>query len=185
MKINDQAIEANLKIEMEGKVYQHVYVTNMEDTFYCSLDFYTVKGGVVFVIEENKSLPYDSRGRYAGQYKLTASGDTLFDLKRECVYYGPFNEGASYKSTRATLTQKEVISALGLNTLGSVGMDGISVIKTIIEGIDDALSEFPLDYLYPHESRSRIHFIFNDISAKLRALSSAGKELLRNKGIKT
>lgn len=92
-------IEQSLRPQMEGKVYEHVWVTNMEDTFFCAKDYYTVKGGEVFFINDG----IEQR-----------SGDTLFNLKSESRYIGHYNPDKTYKGKRITLKQTEIKKALKL-----------------------------------------------------------------------
>lgn len=98
--IKDAEIEKHLAKELEGKVFEHVWVTNSEDTFFCAKDFYTVKDGQVYYIAKDGALQ--------------ASDDTLLSIKSECRKVGIYNPDKKYKATRNTLKQTELKKALKL-----------------------------------------------------------------------
>lgn len=98
--ITDTQIENALSKELEGKVFEHVYVTNSGDTFFCGKDFYTVKGGQVYLIGKDGVLQ--------------PSGDTLLSIKSECRYIGNYSPDKLYKGTRNSMKQSEIKKALKL-----------------------------------------------------------------------
>ena len=92
-------IEQSLRPQMEGKVYEHVWVTNMEDTFFCSKDYYTVKKGIVLLI--NDGIEQES-------------GDSLMNLNASARYVGRYSADKVYKGKRTTVKQSEIKKALKL-----------------------------------------------------------------------
>lgn len=98
--IRDAEIEKALSKELEGKVFEHVWVTNSEDTFFCAKDFYTVKGGQVYFIAKDG--------------ELQASDDTLLSIKSECRKVGTYSPDKQYKGKRTTMKQTELKKALKL-----------------------------------------------------------------------
>lgn len=98
--IKDAEIEKALSKELEGKVFEHVWVTNSGDTFFCAKDYYTVKDGKVFYIGKD------------GQ--LTPSKDTLLSIKSECRSVGSYKPDKQYKGKRITMKQTELKKALKL-----------------------------------------------------------------------
>jgi hypothetical protein len=98
--IIDAEIEKALSKELEGKVFEHVWVTNSEDTFFCAKDYYTVKGGKVYYIAKDGALQ--------------PSDDTLLSIKSECRKVGTYNPDKQYKGKRTTMSQTELKKALKL-----------------------------------------------------------------------
>jgi hypothetical protein len=92
-------IEKSLRPQMEGGVYEHVWFTNMEDTFFCAKDYYTVKNGVVLLINDGVEQK---------------SGDTLLDLKSSTRFVGRYSSDKVYKGKRATMKQSQIKKALKL-----------------------------------------------------------------------
>jgi hypothetical protein len=98
--IKDAEIEKHLANELEGKVFEHVWVTNSGDTFFCAKDYYTVKGGQVFFIAKDGALQ--------------PSDDTLLSIKSECRSVGNYTPERKYKGKRNTMKQVELKKALKL-----------------------------------------------------------------------
>lgn len=96
----DAEIEKALSIEFEGKVFEHVWITNSGDTFFCAKDYYTVKGGKVYFI--------------AKEGELQPSGDTLLTLKSDSRIIGNYKPDKKYAGKRTTMTQTEIKKALNL-----------------------------------------------------------------------
>jgi hypothetical protein len=100
MMITDIEIEVALSKELEGKVFEHVWVTNSENTFFCAKDYYTVKGGQVYFIAKDGALQ--------------GSGDSLLTLKTSSKVIGNYNPNKEYKGKRTSMTQSEIKKALKL-----------------------------------------------------------------------
>ena len=98
--ITDTEVETVLAKELEGKVFEHVWVTNSGETFFCAKDYYTVKGGHVFFIAKNG--------------ELQPSGDTLLTLKSESIIVGDYNADKKYSGKRTTMKHTEIKKALKL-----------------------------------------------------------------------
>jgi hypothetical protein len=97
--ITDTEIEIALAKEMEGRAYEHIWVNNMSDAFFVAKDFYTVKGGEVYMINDGI---------------LQRSGDTLLTLKSESRYIGKYNPNKVYKGKRGSMSQVEIKRRLKL-----------------------------------------------------------------------
>jgi hypothetical protein len=97
--ITDKEIETALAKEMEGRAYEHIRVSNMADTFFVANDFYTVKDGEVYMINDGI---------------LQRSGDNLLTLKSECRYVGKYNPAKVYKGKRGSMSQTEIKKRLKL-----------------------------------------------------------------------
>ena len=98
--IKNAEIEKALSKELEGKVFEYVWVTNTGDTFFCAKDYYTVKDGEVFFITKDG--------------ELQPSDDTLLSIKSECRSVGRYNPDKQYKGTRNSMSQSELKKALKL-----------------------------------------------------------------------
>jgi hypothetical protein len=98
--IKDTEIEKALSRELEGKVFEHVWVTNSGDTFFCAKDYYTVKSGQVYFIAKD------------GELQL--SGDTLLSLKSESRVIGKYNPVKQYIGKRISMRQLEIKKVLNL-----------------------------------------------------------------------
>lgn len=97
--ITDKEIETSLAKEMEGRVYEHIWVTNSSEIFFVSKDFYMVKNGEVYMINDGI---------------LQKSGDNLFTLKSESKYFGKYNPSRVYKGKRESMSQTEIKKRLKL-----------------------------------------------------------------------
>lgn len=98
--IKDAEIEKALSKELEGKVFEHIWICNNCDTFFCAKDYYTVKDGIVYFIAKDG--------------KLQPSGDTLLSIKSECRRIGTYNADKKYKGIRHSMTPSEIKKALKL-----------------------------------------------------------------------
>lgn len=98
--IKDAEIVKALSKELEGKALEHVWVSNMGDTFFCAKDYYTVKDGRVYFIAKDGVLQ--------------PSEDTLLSVKSECRIIGNYNPNRQYKGKRTTMNQAAIKKALKL-----------------------------------------------------------------------
>lgn len=78
----DSQTELLLKKKYEGKLFVHIYLLHYSKTFVVNKDYYTVKDGLVYILEKGK---------------LTPSKDTLFDLSLDCIMVGKYNPNKTYK----------------------------------------------------------------------------------------
>lgn len=88
----DNEIEQFLNKRCEGKLFIHIYLVYFSKTYSVIKDFYTVKNGKVYVLENEKE---------------TLSKDTLFDLTKDCVMVGKYNPNRKYKRIIKEYTYSE------------------------------------------------------------------------------
>lgn len=91
-------IEKHLASKMEGKVYEHIYVTKMFGKFWAVKEWYTVKNGKVYLVNNGALEP---------------SGDSLETLKNDCLLFGKYTAGAPYTPLKIELTAKQLKSKFG------------------------------------------------------------------------
>lgn len=93
--------EKHLAKEMEGGLFIHTYVLKILDKYWACTDYYTVKNGKVYLVN-NKTFQ--------------ASGDTLEKLNNDCYRIGRYDPGAAYKQLRNEFTHAQLLKRLGLST---------------------------------------------------------------------
>lgn len=84
LKNNMGLLTPNTRVERfslqqaEGNLFVHRHFFDMaSQTFWYTQDYYTVKNGVVMIVEEGG--------------KLTKSGDSAFQLQSDCQLLGPYD----------------------------------------------------------------------------------------------
>lgn len=92
-------IERHLEKEMEGKMYEHIWIMYAFGSYFITKNYYFVKGGVVYEISENRELP---------------TGDTLFNTQKDCYCIGKRNSRRNYKTKSYSCTPKELNAKLKL-----------------------------------------------------------------------
>lgn len=89
-----------LKTELEGGLYVNIFIHGgPSDIWFARRDYYTVKGGLVYMIEGKK---------------LHRSGDDLEKLKVECMRVGKYDQRKLYYSKTTDLTYAQIKKALSL-----------------------------------------------------------------------
>ena len=92
-------IEDILKPKLDGKLFIVISLfTNGKGYLVCK-DYYTALDGIVYSINEKE---------------LTESGDTLFDLQKDCICVGDYNESEIYTSTSKQIDLFDLIKINGL-----------------------------------------------------------------------
>lgn len=76
----------------EGKLFEHIYLLHYGDLFTLCTDYYTVKEGLV-VLVNNNSFQY--------------SGDKLEILSNDCIEIGRYSPDCAYPMKRKQYTHKE------------------------------------------------------------------------------
>lgn len=97
MKITEY--ESKLSAEMEGKIYEHIWMTYAFGSYMVSKDYYLVENGTIYSFNEGKKQP---------------SGDTLENLMTQCKCIGEYKEGKPYQRKIATYTPEEIKKILNL-----------------------------------------------------------------------
>lgn len=86
-------IEEALAPEMEGKCYEHIWMTNIVDQYTICIDYYTVEYGEVYMVnDEAKQKTYDS----------------LEDTKNQCICIGDYNPLHVYERKIEHLSKEEI-----------------------------------------------------------------------------
>jgi hypothetical protein len=93
-------IEIHLAKEMEGMVYESIWIMHAFGSYYVVKNFYLIKGGVVYELNNGKSHP---------------TCDTLFDTHTKCSRLGKYNSRKVYKTKSYNCSASELKSKLGLN----------------------------------------------------------------------
>lgn len=90
--------------DLNGKLFVHVWLINnparKEDTIWAKKDYYVVKGGSVFSLSGKK---------------LTASGDTIESLVRDCHCLGVYDDTQEYDGKLQEFTITQVMNKLKLH----------------------------------------------------------------------
>lgn len=92
--------EKHLTKEMEGVLFEHVYVLKIFDKYWACTDYYTVKKGRVYLVNNGSFQP---------------SGDTLERLKNDCHRKSNYDSSTEYKQQRVELTHAQLLKRLGLS----------------------------------------------------------------------
>lgn len=88
-----------LSEKFEGKLLANIEFFNIfGDSFLITRRFYTVKDGLVYIIEKDQSL--------------YATGDSLIDTNVECKIVGKYNPKTKYKVKQLKLKYSELIKML-------------------------------------------------------------------------
>lgn len=74
-------IEEALAPQMEGKLYEHIWVTIIGDQYSVCKDFYTVQKGEVYMVNDGTKQPTE---------------DTLEDTNNQCILIGDYDPGKVY-----------------------------------------------------------------------------------------
>jgi hypothetical protein len=91
--------ESKLAKEMEGKVYEHIWVTYFGGSYHVSKNYYIVENGTVFSLNGESKTP---------------SGDSLEKLIIETNCLGLFRPNKPYKSKSASYLPAEFKKILKL-----------------------------------------------------------------------
>jgi len=86
--------------EMNGKLYEHVWMSFFDGKYWVHKDYYAVEDGVVYLVNN-------------GTRQKT--GDELMTTKIESVCVGEYDRSAIYKNTMAEYDHKQIKKALKLN----------------------------------------------------------------------
>lgn len=96
----NQEIERFLASEMEGNLYEHVWMTFGFGSYYVSKDYYMVRDGEVFIL--------DQPGIWS------PSKDKLFDLQKDCQLIGKYQTSENLQRHKKTYTHSEITELLNL-----------------------------------------------------------------------
>src|SRR5688572_15713513 len=75
-------IEEMLSPEMNGKCYEHIWITMIGEQYTACKDYYMVENGEVYIVNDGTR-----------QY----SGDSLEDTKNECICIGEYDPKKTYE----------------------------------------------------------------------------------------
>lgn len=95
----DKEIEAFLATKMEGKVYCHIWIVFVSYEYFVTKEFYRVENGIVLHMHKDGEAP---------------SGDSLFEIKKDCHLVGKYNPSKSYKRYDLRVSPSELINNLKL-----------------------------------------------------------------------
>jgi hypothetical protein len=87
-----QTMNNELAKIMQGYVYEHIWVTGMGADLFVHKDYYMVKGGIVYLINNGKMQP---------------SEDSLMTLQTDGRRFERYKEGKIYKSRTVRTTYAE------------------------------------------------------------------------------
>jgi hypothetical protein len=93
-QIWDIKIEEHLKPEMEGNLYEHIYLLSLGDKWHITKNYYAVLDGKVYSLEKG------------GDKRL--SGDALFNTKSNCQHIGQYSPTENYQSIHKEYTPSEL-----------------------------------------------------------------------------
>lgn len=94
-----QEYKAHLAKEMEGRLYLHVYLQFAFEKYQVSADYYTVKNGEVYMV--NNGIEQKT-------------GDDLGDTKSQCEFVGQYNPKEIYNREYKTYSPLEIKKMLKL-----------------------------------------------------------------------
>lgn len=97
--MRDIAMQEHLVKEMEGMVYEHIWITHAFGSYYVVKNIYLIKDGLVHEINGPNSHP---------------TGDTLFEIHTKCDRLGKYNPKKAYKTKSYNCTASELKEKLGL-----------------------------------------------------------------------
>jgi len=86
-------IEEILAPEMNGKCYEHIWVTMIGDQYTACKDYYMVEDGEVYMINDGTRQP---------------SEDSLEDTKNECTCIGEYKPNELYKRRVEYFSKEEI-----------------------------------------------------------------------------
>lgn len=92
-----QWIEEMLAPEMEGKCYEHIWMTQVVEIYSVCVDYYMVEKGEVYMINDGTKQ---------------ASGDSLEDTKNQCACIGDYDCNKIYKRQLQYFSKEEIKSRL-------------------------------------------------------------------------
>lgn len=90
-------IEEMLAPEMEGKCYEHIWMTQVVDQYSVCIDYYMVENGEVYMINDGTKQ---------------ASGDSLEDTKNQCTCLGDYNPKHIYERRIKYFSKDEIKNRL-------------------------------------------------------------------------
>lgn len=88
-----------LAAEMNGCVYEHVWVSFIGVDYLAAKDYYLVENGLVYLINNGTKQP---------------SGDSLEDTKNECSWFGTYNPELKYEAKREYYSSSRIKELLKL-----------------------------------------------------------------------
>ena len=102
MELQDINLENELKRtkELEGKLFAEISLRYCGRDYVARRDLYTVKDDKVYSINNDGSL--------------YATGDTLWNVKRDCHQIGKYNPNAKNEFKSKSFTYSEIKKTLGL-----------------------------------------------------------------------
>lgn len=92
-------IEAKLAEEMNGKCYEHIWVTLFGNSYAVNKDYYMVENGEVFLINDGTKQK---------------TGDSLERTKNECVCIGDYKPNKPYEKKIKYYTPAEIKKLLDI-----------------------------------------------------------------------
>lgn len=92
-------VENHLAKEMEGIVYESIWLMHAFGSYYVTKNFYLVKGGIVYELNGEHSHP---------------TGDTCFEVHTKCARLGKFNPRKTYKTKSYNCPASDLKEKLGL-----------------------------------------------------------------------
>lgn len=92
-------IENHLAKEMEGMVYEDIWIMHAFGSYYVVKNFYLIKAGIVYELNNGRSHP---------------TGDTLFNTHTRCSRLGKYNPKKSYKTKSYNCSASELKEKLDL-----------------------------------------------------------------------
>ncbi len=95
----DKEIEHHLAKEMEGMIYESIWVMHAFGSYSVVKNFYLIKNGIVYEINGDRSHP---------------TGDSLFDTHTNCHRLGKYNPRKTYKTKSYNCPASELKEKLGL-----------------------------------------------------------------------
>lgn len=84
--------------ELENGVFVEISLQYIVDAYVARKDYYTVKGGVVYALSDT-SAPF-------------ATGDTLWDVKRDCHRIGDYDKTKSYQNKTCSFEYSDIVNLL-------------------------------------------------------------------------
>lgn len=93
-------LEKFIAKKLEGGLFAHIYMHNFSGKHFVSRDLYTVKDGKVYDVTQKNGL--------------YATGDTCFDVDKDCKRIGKYDPNKTYKRTTNSFKYSDIKKLLKL-----------------------------------------------------------------------
>lgn len=93
-------VEELLAPQMNGRVYEHIWITMIGDQYTVCKDYYMVEDGEVYMINDGTKQPSD---------------DSLENTKNECVCIGKYDPNKTYERKIKHFSKEEINKLLFTN----------------------------------------------------------------------